>query len=250
MNKQIGIIGFGRFGQLLANLLKPDFTVRIVESDGEKQTTAKKQGFEIVSLAALKDADTIWLAVPISEIESVLKRLAPIISKSQTVMDVCSVKVYPARLMRQYLTNCQTIATHPVFGPDSTKQGLDGLKMALCPLAADKQTVQFWQDFWKGKGIEVIQTAPEKHDRDMIYSLAFTQTLARLVGQMEIPDLLLTTRNFEAVKTVTDLSLNDTDQLYYDMLRYNPYFPEMKAGFLKAANETLKQLDEIAGEQR
>lgn len=249
MKQTAAIIGFGRFGKLLAEIVGTDFSVKIVESDEKRRTEAKKQGFEPINFEALGDVDVIFLAVPIAMLETVLKQLAPIVRKQQTVLDICGVKVYPAKLMQHYLPDCRTLATHPLFGPDSARNGLKGLKIALCPLDSDKATVDFWQKFWMDKGVEVIKTTPEQHDHDMIYALGLTQTLARLVGHMDVPDLALTTSGFDAVKQVTDFSLSDTDQLYHDMLYYNPFFQEMKQRLSKASSKVLHQLDHIAEEQ-
>lgn len=247
--KQVAIVGFGRFGQLLARILGDEFDVVVVESDGELRVAAKEQGYKVVPLQDVAKADVVFLAVPIANLASVLKQLASIVRKEQIVMDVCSVKVYPAKLMQQYLPDAQTLATHPLFGPDSARTGLNGLKLAFCPLNIDKKNLTFWQKFWEGKGVEVIQTTPEVHDHDMIYSLGLTQTLARVIGRMDLPNMSLTTKGFDAVKKVADFSLSDTDQLYHDMLYYNPYFQEMKQRLAKASAKTLHQLDHISEEQ-
>ncbi len=245
---KIAIVGFGRFGQLLAHMLRPAFDIAIVEADPERQAQATQQGLSVIPSILLKQADVIFLAVPISALEDALKALGPLVHKDQTVMDVCSVKVYPAKLMKKYLKDCQTIASHPLFGPDSASDGLQGLQLALCPLKAQPETVRFWRKFWEEQGLKVYETTPEAHDHDMVYSLAFTQTIARLVQRMEVPELKLTTTSTEAIQRVSDLALKDTDQLYHDMLRYNPYFPELKAALTKATKLTLQQLDTIQKE--
>src|SRR3546814_15732310 len=68
-----------------------------------------------------------------------------------------------------------------------------------------------------------LLTTPGEHDRDMVYSLAFTHTIARVIDGMNIPDIKLTTKNYEAMQREAELSVKDTDQLYYDMLYCNPY---------------------------
>jgi prephenate dehydrogenase len=248
MKQKVAIVGFGRFGQLLASLVKDEFDTAIVEIDEKLQVLAKKQDFIVIPFELLGKADVIMLAVPIGAMEDVLQQLAPLVGKDQVVMDFCSVKAHPAKLLKKYLPAAQTIASHPLFGPDSAKSGLEGLQVAFCPLHAKKSTVTFWKEFWQKKGVEVRETTPEAHDRDAAYSQAFTYSLARLILSAEIPKLVFSTRSFEAIKQVADLSANDTDQLYHDMLFYNPYFKEMKAKLEAAATKTLASLETVARE--
>lgn len=47
--KKVAIIGYGRFGELLATLCKNYFDVHIVESDPARQEAAKKSGFQLLA---------------------------------------------------------------------------------------------------------------------------------------------------------------------------------------------------------
>lgn len=247
--KKVGIVGYGRFGRLLANILRRDFKVYVIEKNEDARSYAAKEALEVIEFDALKRMDIIFLAVPISALEPVLKRLEPLVNEEQLILDVASVKVHPAGLMEQYLKRCQIIGTHPLFGPDSVNGGLKGLKMVFCELVVSPDNLNFWIDYWGGKGIEVIKTTPDKHDHDMIYSLGLTQTLARFVDNMGLPGLTSTTKNFDAVNEILKLSLSDTDQLYHDMLYYNPYFKEMSKKFSAASEKIIDKLAEIQAEK-
>lgn len=247
--KRMTIVGFGRFGQLLAGIACDEFEVGIVEADTKKQALARKQDYTVQKPKDLKDADIIVLAVPISALEGVIQKIAQFVGKKQVVVDVCSVKVFPVALMNKYLPDAQTLATHPLFGPDSTKAGLKGLKVAFCPLGIDAKNLASLKKFWESKGVEVIETTPEQHDRDMIYSLAFTHTIARIIGGMDMPDINLTTKNYEAIKQVAGLSMKDTEQLFHDMLYYNPYLIPMEKRLKQAVKETLATVHAAVGEQ-
>lgn len=121
--KKLTVIGFGRFGQLFAGLARSHYTISVIEPDATRRSTASALGYEILDVSQAIDADIIVLAVPISSLESVVKLIAPLTKPHQLVMDVCSVKVHPARVMQTYLSHCQLIATHPMFGPDSAARG-------------------------------------------------------------------------------------------------------------------------------
>lgn len=244
------IVGYGRFGQLLAELLREDYEVRIFDNDESRQKLASDRGFQTVGLNELGDAETIFICVPISVLEEFLKSAKEHISKKAVVMDVCAVKSYPLKLLKEHLSENQLLGTHPLFGPDSAKNGLKGLKIVFCNISAEKKIVAKWKHFWQSKGIRVQASTADEHDHDMIYSLGLTQTLARFVNRMDLPELTMTTRNFDAVNDILRLALSDTDQLFHDMLRFNPYFDEMKEKFAAAGDKTTDYLNNIANEMR
>lgn len=226
--KKIAIIGFGRFGEYWAGILRADFEVLILEVNPDYLNRARAKGYQVISTEQLGVADIIFIAVPISKIDDVLKEMRLFVNKNQLVMDVCSVKVYPSMLMKKYLPDCELIATHPLFGPDSGKNGLDGLKMALCPLRVKEGTVEFWNSYWTAKKVDVKVTTPEDHDQESIYSQGLTYTIAKIINLMSIPSLTFTTKSFDAIQKVAISSAHDSDQLFHDMLFYNPYFKPMK----------------------
>lgn len=247
--KKTAIVGFGRFGELLANLGKGTFDFYIVESNPARREAAEKSGFTLLPFESLTDMEFIVLAVPISQIESTIRALAPLVDERHTVIDICSVKAYPARLMQKYLSRCQLLATHPMFGPDSAKRGLQGLQVAFCPLRINPVDAQLVRDFWTNQGVVVTETTPEQHDRDSVYSQAFTYSVARIILNMRMPEVGFRTRSFDNLMQVAEFSANDSDQLFHDMLFYNPYYPEMKKQLEGAIAQTQQRLDEIATEQ-
>lgn len=248
--KKIGIVGFGRFGELLAELSNDTFDVHIVEVNETRAALARSKGYQLIPFQSLKALDIIFLAVPISRLEEIIQRLTPLVDKQHIILDLCSVKVFPAKLMQKHLTHSQLLATHPLFGPDSAKKGLAGLKVAFCPLNIKPENLKLLKNFWTKQGVEVIQTTPEAHDKDTVYSQAFTYSLARIINNMHLrSDIAFTTRSFEMLRDVAIYSANDSEQLFHDMLCYNPYFKDMRREFEAATQQTLTTLQAIAGGQ-
>jgi prephenate dehydrogenase len=243
------IIGYGRFGALLASLASSSFDLTIVETDPAKIHEAEAAGFTVKLLAEATNKDFVFLAVPIAAIESTLRQIAPLISKDQVVVDLCSVKVYPISLMKRYLPDVQIIGTHPMFGPDSAKGGIHGLQVAICPVNASAENLTILKQFWTGHGGTVIETTPEAHDQDAVYSQAFTYSLAKIIHNMDLPPITFKTKSFSALVEVARLSANDSEQLFHDMLFYNPYFSSMKTAFEGAITQTNMTLADIASEQ-
>lgn len=247
--KTVGIIGYGRFGALLASLLKKDFQVSVVESDPERSQAAQDAGFTVAQLSDISQLDILVFAVPISAIADTIKKAAPYVENHQLVLDICSVKVYPASLMKEYLGGCQIITTHPMFGPDSARNGLTGLQVAICPVTADEHNVQMLINFWQSLGTETIVTTPEEHDKDAAYSQAFSYSVARILLGVDLGGIKLRTRSFDLLTEVAQLSADDSEQLFHDMLYYNPYYKDMKAKLSASIMSTREKLDEIEDEQ-
>lgn len=247
--KKIAIIGYGRFGALLCDLLTPNYEVAIVERDEPRQVLAAEKSLRIINLDNLNEFDAVIFAVPISSFENVVATAAQYISNNQLVMDICSVKVHPANVMRKYLPNARLVATHPMFGPDSASKGLAGLQVAVCPLNVDETVTNEVVSLWKDIGVDVIVTTPEAHDKDSVLSQAFTYSIARIILGMNLSAVKLTTRSFNDIADIARLSANDSDQLFHDMLYYNPYFQIMKKELIASIDSTIERLDQIEKEQ-
>lgn len=244
------IIGFGRFGELMAGLCAARFNVLVVEDNDARQRAARELGYHVIPIEGLAEVDFIFLAVPISALEAVLELLEPVLRADQTVIDLCSVKVYPVRLMQKLLKSPQLVGCHAMFGPDSAKKGLQGRQVAMCAVRVQDNSLRAIRELWEGHGCEVIETTAEKHDHDMVYTLAFTHTIARLILHMELPEVVFRTRGFEDITEVARLSARDSQQLYYDMLYYNPYFKDLLQDFRSSIDKTLAKLQEIETDQR
>lgn len=242
------IIGYGRFGQLLAATFKDDLEISVVESDQTKAEQVVKDGFLHIDLKDAGKSTLLFLAVPISAFESTVKDVASVVTKGQIVVDMCSVKVYPAKVMQQHLSGCSIIASHPLFGPDSARSGLVGLKVALCNINATESECSKVADLWSSKGVEVINTTPKQHDQDTAYSQAFTYSVARFIQNMDVPDITFDTKSFQAITKVSRLSANDSDQLFHDMMFYNPYFRTVLQRMNQAWSQTDQTLQDIASE--
>lgn len=247
--KRVAIVGFGRFGELLCDLLAPNHSLAVVESNTARRQLAKDKGYSLIDITDIGACDVVVFAVPISAIEEVVAQATQCVTADQLVMDICSVKVYPVRVMRQMLSHCQIIATHPMFGPDSASKGLEGLQVAICPIRASDANVEMVVSFWQKLGVEVLMTTPEAHDKDAAYSQAFTYSIAKLILGVDVTHVRLTTRSFNAIAEVARLSANDSPQLFHDMLYYNPYFASMKAKLTASMEDTRTVLQAIEDEQ-
>jgi len=236
--KKIGIIGYGRFGQLMVNILKKDFEVLFYDNNHCYQHHDQFRPLsEIIKLAV------VILAVPIGQMESLLKQIAPKIT-TQLVMDVCSVKIYPTKWMMQYLPeNISIIATHPLFGPDSYDQSHEK-NMVMFPARIEDNLFQDWYGYFKMKKINIQIMSPDDHDLESSLSQHLTHYIGRILSQMDFKKGKITTIGYNNLLKIIDQTCNDSWELFVDMLKYNPYSQQMITRFDQAKDTLVKALKE------
>ena len=235
---KIGVYGMGRFGSFWASELAKHGL--LVYGYGRSAKTAPV-GVHLVSEDEVLACDVLFFCVAISAFEEVLKRTASKIQASTLVMDTCSVKIYPAKLMRKYLAeDVPCIATHPMFGPDSGKDGIAGLPMVICPVHAPATLVQQWVDEFSRWKLEVHQMSCEQHDREAAWSQGITHFVGRTLSELSLGETQLATTGYRSLTSIVEQTCNDPLQLFYDLQRYNPYAKQMRMG-LKGAVDTIMQ---------
>lgn len=233
MKKQkIAIIGYGRFGSLLAEILKPFGELHVISDRKIKQA-----GIKQIDYPGLKEIDWVIPAVPISALEATLKKIKPFLKKGSLVMDVCSVKVYPCRWLKKHLSkDVELLGTHPMFGPDSAKNGLDGLQIVVCPLRiSEKRLVDVLAIFKKLK-LKIIETTPENHDKQGAFNLSLVHFLGRALPGSGVKTQSIVTKGYERLLEVSNNVNNDTWQLFFDMQKFNPYSQSLRSKFIKELN--------------
>jgi prephenate dehydrogenase len=246
MKERCSIIGFGRFGKLLATVLREEFSV-VVFDVRENREEAQELGVEFTNFERACQASTIFFCVPISEFEQAIRDAAPHLKPGTLVMDTCSVKVHPVEVMRRELPGTvEALATHPLFGPDSAKDSLEGLRIVFCPLRVSQERLDFWRDFWQRRGVSVIEKTPAEHDRLAAYSQGITHFLGRMLGELNLCSTEITTKGFEDILGVIEQTNHDTWQLFFDLQHYNPYTAEMRDKLVQAFNAILAKLDSPA----
>ncbi|MBQ0707782.1 MULTISPECIES: prephenate dehydrogenase/arogenate dehydrogenase family protein [unclassified Ochrobactrum] len=250
---KIGIIGFGAFGQLIARHLKPYFHLYAYDPAAGLEHTAQMHGVELTSREEAAGCDIVILATPVATLTRVAEMIAPHLNPRTLVLDVGSVKVGPADIMRRCLpAHVDIVATHPLFGPQSARDGIAGLKIAVCPVRGNRtrSVAAFLKD---RLGLDVIVTTPEDHDREAAMVQGLTHLIARVLVQMEPLPTRMTTKSFDLLMQAVGMVRHDAPEVFQAIEHANPYAAKMRKRFFALAdqvNEELARLDpDIAKEQ-
>jgi len=230
----VGIIGFGRFGQVLGQILSDDFEVRAYD----RHPQADQHGVELTDLETVLKEKSIFIAVPIRALKELILDIAPKLSEGVTILDVCSVKVYPTTVMVEGLPDkIGIIATHPLFGPDSITKP-DGLTMMMNPARDVYNQFPYWREYFESKAIKVVEMTPEEHDRIAANTQGVTHFIGRVLKEGGIKSTEIDTLGFRDLLGVIDQTCYDSWELFIDLQNYNPYtLPMIKE--LESAIQTI-----------
>ncbi|MBT4277444.1 prephenate dehydrogenase/arogenate dehydrogenase family protein [Candidatus Falkowbacteria bacterium] len=239
LKQKIAIIGFGRFGSLLAGILSPYGDIFIISKRKINDTRFKQ-----IEYKDLKEIDLIILAVPISSLKKVLKKISPYLKQGSVVMDVCSVKVYPCQWLKKYLPKTvHILGSHPMFGPDSVKKNLEELQIVFCPLRINKEKFDSIKNIFKTIKLKIIEITPEDHDKQNAVSLALVHFIGRGLSKIDVDHQEITTVGFKRLLQLRDNVTNDTEELFKDMHNFNPYAKKIREKYIDSLQKIDLMLD-------
>ncbi|HEX5796787.1 MAG TPA: prephenate dehydrogenase/arogenate dehydrogenase family protein [Candidatus Saccharimonadales bacterium] len=232
-----GVIGYGSFGKLLADILGEFGEVAVYSRRDIKKPVGT--GFNIVNLKEAASKDVVILAVGLEDLDDTSRKLAGMVSPETIVVDVSSVKLKPTEILQKNLGGkCKILATHPLFGPQTVdKHSLAGRSIVVCSYdAPDKPEVM---DFLKNKlELKVIEMSAEDHDREMAWVHGLTFFVGRGLLKLNPPRSELSTGYYQKLLDLVELENKHSIELFNTVQKGNPF-----AG--KIRRELLDQLESI-----
>jgi len=210
----VSIVGFGRFGKLLAEILKPDFEVSICDNKVTKSEILEK-GFRAVDMDEAMGSDVVFFGPPISKFEEVIRDAQDAIRrrKPKLLIDVLSVKTYPREIFKKYIgSDCEALLVHPMFGPDSVRSndGLAGLPIMMDQFTASPDSYSFWKEYFLSKGLRVVLMDAEEHDRLAANSQGIAHFIGRVLEDFGFTPTEIDTLGAKKLHEVKALAANDT----------------------------------------
>ena len=234
MNR-VSIIGFGRFGAMLHSLLSKGFEVDVFDKNSIDNSDVNE-----VSLEDALQNETIFIAVPIRDFENLVKDISKKISSGKTVIDVCSVKVFPKKVMLENLSNeTDIIATHPLFGPDSLKDS--GSVMTMESVRNTFGRYDFWKNYFESQNILIEEISAKEHDMMAARSQGLTHFVGRVIDDFGTNQTRIDTEGYKALHKLVNQTCNDTWELFEDIQNFNPFTEKM----ISELNESFEKISEI-----
>jgi prephenate dehydrogenase len=229
---RVGLIGFGAFGRFAASHLRHE--VDLVVCDREDcSEDAHALGVAWGDLATVASCSVVVVAVPVPSLESVLESIAPLLRPGALVVDVASVKMRPIELLARLLpASVDWVGTHPMFGPQSGRNGIAGLKVALCaPRARRERLVRRFLE--RRYGLDVLPMTAERHDHEIAYIQGLTHWVAKALREIELPDPRLATTAYRHLLAIEEILRDDSDALFLTIQRDNPFVGEARHALMR-----------------
>lgn len=239
--KRLGLIGFGQFGQLAAGVLKNHFDVLVSDPAPGAAAQAQALGVGFGPMEAAAAREIVVVAVPVVAMRAVFAAIAPFLSPGALVVDVGSVKVLPTQWMLELLpAHVDIVATHPLFGPQSARNGLTGLRFVVCQVRGSRH--ERIAEFGRSLGLAVTIATPEEHDEEMAYVQALTHLIGRSLVNLGIPDERLATQSYQHLLELCGLIGADSFELFTAIQTQNPFAPRVVDAFVREAESLLTQV--------
>ena len=241
--RTIGVVGLGSFGRFLAGHLGPRFDVQVWDRR-DLSAEASALGARWTSLEGCAGCDIVIPAVPVQDLDGLVADLAPHLAPGALVVDVASVKVKPLRILERRLPpQVQFIGTHPMFGPQSGRGGIGGLKVVLClpDRPVESGRVEAVKTFLESDlALEVLEMSPEEHDSEMAYIQGLTHWMAKALREIHVPDPALGTVAYRHMMKIEENLRDDSDDLFLTIARENPF----AAAARRELRERLREIEE------
>jgi prephenate dehydrogenase len=232
----VGIIGFGAFGQLIAHHIRPHFRLYAYDPAPGLQAIAERHRVALTSLETAANCRVVVLATPVGCLDEIVDAIAPHIRPGSLVLDVGSVKLGPADIMKRGLPeHAEIVATHPLFGPQSARDGIASLKIAVCPIRGRHcyRVAAFLRHHLR---LNVIVTTPEEHDRDAAIVQGLTHLIAKVLMQMEPLPKRMTTKSFDLLLEAVNMVRHDAPEVFEAIESLNPYSSGVRKKFFELAS--------------
>lgn len=242
MKDTIAIIGYGRFGALLAEILKPYGQICI----HDPFTKEKPEELDFVSEKEALECDTLFYCVPISEFEKTVRSHLLLLKDqpSKLIVDVLSVKSHPKNVLLQLVPEQhELLLTHPMFGPDSVRAyGIKDLPIILDPIKISDKRYAKWKDIFATIGLNIIELSSDEHDKKAAYSQGITHFIGRILGELNIPTSSIDSVGAKKLHEIKEQVCNDTWQLFHDLQNFNPYTLKMRVELGHAQDKIYNKL--------
>jgi prephenate dehydrogenase len=244
-----GIIGVGAFGEFMLKHITPYFDVRIYDAHRNLDEVEATYNVAIAALDQVAQCDIVVFAVPVKELEKSVTAVVPYLKPGQLVIDLCSVKCKPVAILKRLIpAGVDTVSLHPLFGPQSGKNGIAGLNITVCNVAGQRVPciIEFLHHTLN---LKTFETTPEHHDQEMAYVQGLTHMIAKVFVRMDVPEIHQQTKTYAHLNDMVELIRYDSEELFLAIQRDNPYVRATTERFFAAVRALEDKLNAAASHQ-
>ncbi len=247
---ELGIVGLGAFGKFMARHLSGHFAVKGYDRtppDGAALAAAGAEGLSLVSFEEVAACDIVVFAVPLESLADTVAAAAPHLRDGALVLDVTSVKMRPVEILASLPPRVDALGLHPLFGPQSGRDGISGMRVAMCPVRIGKDRYYKVCDFLTEKlGLLCLKTSPEQHDREMARVQAMTHFMSRALKKIGLQPSPMATKAYEKLQEFAAIVLSDSWDLFLTIQNGNPFAEEIRQDLMRELETLEADITKIA----
>mmetsp|Transcript_28241 Transcript_28241/g.51118 ORF Transcript_28241/g.51118 Transcript_28241/m.51118 type:complete len:712 (-) Transcript_28241:839-2974(-) len=227
----IGIVGFGTFGQFLSKRMSQKHRVACIDKV-DKSKDAQTLGIEYYPLfdmgEFLEKSDIIIVAVPMIDFEDVILTLPADRLRGKLVVEVCPLSAHPKSvLLRHFGPEVDILSTHPMFGPTSKEDPYSSPSWDGRPLVYEKVRImdaRRCDDFlsiFEDARCQLVEMTAEQHDASTADAEFVTHLTGRLLDRQLLPATPVSSKEYAALCDVADMTSGDSFDLFFGMFKFN-----------------------------
>ena len=135
-------------------------------------------------------------------------------------------------------------ASHPMFGPDSGKNGVKSLPIVFIPIRDSGGFADTWKKIFLEYEMNVIEITAEMHDKDAAFTQGVTHFIGRVLNELDLKESEISTTGYKSLLSIVEQTCNDPLQLFRDLQHYNPYTHGMRQELNDSLKKTMNMLAE------
>ena len=240
----IGIVGYGAFGQFLGKQMAATHKVRCIDQM-DRSKEADRTDVEYYPMFDmhnfLEDLDVVVFAVPLIEFEDVIKNIAANQLSGKLVVEVCPLSAHPKKVLLNHLGgDVDILSTHPMFGPSDRsgtieddahlKYSWDGQPMVYDMVrVSDVRRADSFLSIFERARCQMVAMTAEEHDELTADAEFVTHLTGRILDRHMLPATPVSSREYAALCDVAEMTSGDTLDMFYGLYKYNPNAKEAMA---------------------
>ncbi len=155
--------------------MEENFTIGIIGGSGKMgkffKSFFERKGYKVLisdlneglsKTELLKQSKIILISVPMENFSQVVEEISNYVESRHWILDICSLKTEPVKIMKKFLKKGEILATHPLFGP--YEKSLENKTIVLYRVRG-KNCYSWFKQIFLSEGVKLIEVSPKKHDR-------------------------------------------------------------------------------------
>ncbi len=219
----VGIIGYGKMGKLLAREFSEDHSIGIFSKDELNTNHAVFDSLEKL----YRNSTYLVLTIPSQEVQKTLKKLSSLDTEDEKVIfDISTFKEDIIDLYCEFPSSVRVASVHPLFGP-----GIGSIKsenVILVPVKGREEDADHIEEFFESFQADVSRMDVEKHDDLMsitigvpyFLGISYLRLISRYEDLQEDPDMYKGT-SFDYLSNYGKAVLKDSPEFIKEVFEHS-----------------------------